>query len=121
VKTKYILTLSLLLLTFPLAYADEDFIGAAVRVDEGGFCFVYMSGFQYEGSFIVQYSNSKMGHATYKCKLELTDGIPTILFFEGPFKPEPIKTADSCWTTISLEGKKGMLTGQCFGVWEEGS
>ena len=95
----------------------DDHIGPAFRLDPAGGCVAVLGSSSYHGDGIAQYSNGNTGHATWKCKLKLTAGDPTTFFteFEGD-----VIGSDGCWNTVSVEGKKGMWTAQCFGAWTDG-
>ena len=58
------------------------------------------------------YSNGATGHFTWKCKSELVSGPPQYMYFETLDVPYL-----GCEGHVSLEGNKGMWTGQCFGQW----
>lgn len=100
------------------AQANGEYIGPAFRMDEDGGCTVFTPEYLYSGTYWVQYSNGKRGHATFKCKLELAEGDPVISYFE--FANEGFPIPGSCFNTVSLEGNKGTWTGQCFGAWNSG-
>lgn len=95
-------------------------VGPSILVDEAGGCSVgYWDADVwvpiYAGIFSLRYANSKTGHMTFKCKMDLQEGQdPLVLYWETPDSPWP-----DCYSTISLEGNKGMWTAQCFGYWAE--
>lgn len=112
--------ISIFVLAGSTAQAGEEYIGPAFRVDEGNSCYITAPGYEYSGTSWVQYSNGKKGHATFKCKLDLTDGEGVISYFEFASTVEDFPIPGSCFNTVSLEGEKGTWTSQCFGAWESG-
>ncbi len=106
----WVLVVVLLVLATSVASAEQPpGVDAAVRVSEFG-CSAGLNGSSYGSTkFFTQYSNGARGHSTLKCKLELVSGSPQEWFYENSF--------GNCTLTISLEGKKGMLTRQCVGDW----
>ena len=106
------------------AFADGEYIGPAYRFDDDLWCSVYSGDYTYEGTYFVQYSNGKRGHATFKCKLVLTEGEPQIYYAEydsGNYPLGGFGNPDAmCYTTIELNGEKGMWTAQCFNAWDDG-
>jgi len=103
------------------AFADGEYIGPAYRFDDDLWCSVYVpDDWTYEGTYFVQYSNGKRGHATFKCKLVLTEGDPQLYYAEYDSGSYPLGGDAMCYTTISLEGEAGMWTAQCFNAWNSG-
>jgi hypothetical protein len=114
----FAIALFLLISAMPVQ-ADGEYIGPAFRVFDD-YCAVYVpDDWTYEGTNWIQYSNGKTGHATYKCKLHLTEGDPQVFYSEFAAFGIPVPGGD-CWNVIDIDGEKGMWTGQCFGVWEDG-
>jgi hypothetical protein len=105
-----VLVVVLLVLATSVASAEEPpGVDVAIRVSEFG-CGTSINGSLYLSTkFFTQYSNGATGHSTFKCKLELVQGPPEDFFMEF--------SSGNCDTTISIEGKKGMWTTQCFGDW----
>jgi hypothetical protein len=108
------------------AFANGDYIGPAYRLDEGGGCSVYSpsEGWDYDGTYFVQFSNGKTGHASFKCKMELVAGDPVLYYSEYDSGGYPLDTLGypgaMCYTTLEINGEKGMWTAQCFGAWDDG-
>ena len=101
------------------AQADGEYIGPAFRA-YGEFCGVYLGDeWGYEGESFTQYSNGKTGHATFKCKMDIVYGEPAIYYTEWVVEGWPVP-GGPCYTTVSIEGKKGMWTAQCFGASNSG-
>ena len=105
-----LLVVLLLALATSVASAEKPpGVDGAIRVAEVGFS-ININGSSYicTKSF-TQYSNGGTGHSTNKCKLELFEGSP-VEFYKKI-------NSGNCDLTISIEGKKGMWTRQCFGDW----
>jgi hypothetical protein len=99
----------LVLATSVASAAQPPGVDVAIRVSEYG-CGVGVNSSSYWSTkFFTQYSNGATGHSTYKCKLELVQGLPEVYFIEF--------SSGNCDYTISIEGKKGMVTRQCVGDW----
>lgn len=111
-----LLLISTFVLFVSTAQANGVFIGPAYTTDPVFGCGVIHPDYEYWGDQKIHYANSKTGHATFKCRLELTSGDPQISYSEFASDTFPI---GECFNTISLEGDKGMWTAQCFGVWQE--
>jgi hypothetical protein len=105
-----VLVVALLVLATSVASAEEPpGVDVAIRVSENGYG-ITVNGSSYESTkCFTQYSNGAAGHSTHKCKLELEDGPPVDYFKE--------LSSSNCTKTISIEGKKGMVTRQCVGFW----
>lgn len=123
-KAIKLLFVSFFLLFASTAQADGEYIGPAFRVDEGGNCFWYTADWRYEGTSIVQYSNGKKGHATFKCKMTLIDGDGAIYYQEGDTGSFPLGSTENpdamCYTTLEADVNTAMWTSQCFNAWESG-
>lgn len=99
----------LVLATSVASAAQPPGVDVSVRV-EGGACVVGFSDSDYRWTrSFTQFSNGATGHTTWKCKFELVQGPPQYEYWEFGF--------DNCSWTLSIDGKKGMLTQQCFGDW----
>ena len=97
------------------AQADGEYIGPAFRA-YGEYCSVYAGDvWGYEGSSFTQHSNGKTGHATFKCKMDLSWGDPQIAYYEWTDDGYPVP-GGPCVSTVTLDGNKGMWTAQCFGA-----
>ena len=108
----WVLVVVLLVLATSVASAAQPpGVEVAIRVSESEYgCSAGLNGSSYGSTKVfTQYSNGARGHSTLKCKLELVSGSPQEWFYENSF--------GNCTLTISLEGKKGMLTRQCVGDW----
>ena len=101
----------LLLLATSVALADQPpGVAPAFRMESTTYCSLDAGYFYYTGDIFKQFSNGATGHSTYKCKLELISGEPQYFSYGGPLY-------SNCRYEVSLEGKKGMVTVQCFGDW----
>ena len=105
------------------AHADGEYIGSAFRLTEGG-CSWFVDGSTYEGDAFIQFSNGKKGHATYKCKMNLTDGDGVIAYSEGDTGSYPLDFYGHldamCYSTAEADVGAAMWTVQCFNAWESG-
>jgi hypothetical protein len=119
-KSILLFLVSIIVLFGSTVQADEEFIGPAYRVDADGRCAVTSSTYSYEGAGRTQYSNGKKGHATFKCKLDLTDGEGVISHTEADLGSFPLGGDAMCYTAIDLEVDTGTWTSQCFNAWESG-
>jgi len=116
-----LLLVSFFVLLISNAQANDEYIGPAFRLDEGGGCGFTGPDFGYAGTWKVQFSNGKTGHATFKCKLTLTVGDGVIYYAEGETGGWPLDATGHpgamCYTTTELDVESGMWTSQCFGAW----
>ena len=113
-----LLFVSTFILFVSTAQANGEFLGPAFRVDEDFGCETFSPDYVYTGTYFIQYSNGKKGHATYKCIMDGAEGDSVILHFEYAADGFPIPGGD-CYNSVDLEGDRGMWTAQCFGVWYE--
>ena len=106
------------------AHADGEYIGPAFRVDNDSGCSIFSGDYLYEGTYFIQFSNGKKGHATYKCKVRLTEGEGVIYYSEYDADGFPLSALGypdaMCYATIELDIDAGMWTAQCFNAWESG-
>jgi len=123
-KAIKLLLVSFFVLFISNAQANGEYIGPAFRLDEDGGCGITSTDFEYWGTYFVQFSNGKTGHATFKCKLSLTVGDGVMSYSEGDSGTWPLGALGypdaMCYTTTELNIEKGMWTSQCFNAWNSG-
>ena len=105
------------------AHADGEYIGSAFRLTDGG-CGWEVNGSVYEGSWFIQFSNGRKGHATFKCKMKLVEGDGGFYYAEGDSGGWPLNAVGypgaMCYETLVADGGAAMWTAQCFDAWESG-
>ena len=111
-----VLVATLMVLTVTVTSADPpDGVGPAVKVD-GVECFIGR-GSLYTGTATYNYSNSKAGNATIKCKAEIVSGEPIFAVFE-----EVIALTTLCepgvqqFTNVEFNGDKAIAVIHCTGL-----